>query len=67
MPDDMDGLRRELEESEALRDRMADLLTSVANALKGDPGPLKVHDWSDLPAVAAETAARAEGREPPTT
>lgn len=52
-------LRAELDESEALRERMAELLTGVAHALKGDPGPLRMHDWSDLPKVAAETAKRA--------
>jgi hypothetical protein len=40
---------------------MADLLTRTANALKGEPGPLMMHDWSDLPEVAAK--ARQEGRD----
>lgn len=43
----------ESDESVALRNRMADLLTRTANALKGDPEPLHSHDWSDLPDVAA--------------
>lgn len=43
----------ESDESVALRNRMADLLTRTTNALKGDPGPLMSHDWSDLPDVAA--------------
>lgn len=38
--------------------RMADLLTGVAAALKGPPAPLTAHDWSDLPAVAAALAGR---------
>lgn len=41
--------RAELAEDEALRNRMSDLLTRTANALKGEPGPLTLHDWSDLP------------------
>jgi hypothetical protein len=45
-------------DDEALRERMASLLRGTANALKGDPGPLAAHDWSDLPRVAA--ALRAE-------
>lgn len=44
-------------ESDALRTRLANLLTDTANALKGDPGPLRAHDWSDLPRVAAELRA----------
>jgi hypothetical protein len=53
------GLRAEIEEGDALRERMADLLTGTANALKGDPPPLTWHDWSDLPAVAKKAAAAA--------
>lgn len=54
------------EQNEAARtaatlDRMADLLTRTANVLKGEPGPLMMHDWSDLPEVAAK--ARQEGRD----
>ena len=41
--------RAELAEDETLRNRMSDLLTRTANALKGEPGPLTLHDWSDLP------------------
>lgn len=53
-------LRRELAEADALRERMTTLLTEVANALKGAPDPLTMHDWSDLPEVAA--AAVQHGR-----
>jgi hypothetical protein len=35
-----------------LRVRVAALLTGVARALKGDPGPLRLWDWGDLPEVA---------------
>lgn len=48
----------------ALRDRMDSLLTGVAAALKGEPGPLVMHDWSDLPEVAAEVARRAAAGPP---
>jgi hypothetical protein len=37
------------DEDEMLRNRMAGLLTRTANALKGEPEPLHLHDWSDLP------------------
>lgn len=43
-----------------LRERMAQLLTDTAAALKGRPPPLTMHDWSDLPAVAAAVAAEAQ-------
>jgi hypothetical protein len=53
----IEALEREAADDDALRDRMRDLLTRTANALKGDPGPLKLHDWSDLPEVAARLRA----------
>lgn len=40
------------EEYHQLVTRLGNLLTGVANALKGDPDELAWHDWSDLPAVA---------------
>lgn len=49
-----------LAEDTALRERMSDLLTRTADALKGSPGPLRLHDWSNLPEVAA--SARQEVR-----
>lgn len=49
--------REESQDDETLRERMATLLHETANALKGDPGPLRAHDWSDLPRVAAELRA----------
>lgn len=61
----IDPLCAEIEEGDALRERMAELLTGTANALKGDPPPLTWHDWSDLPAVAKRTAAAAAREERP--
>lgn len=53
----------ESQETTLLRERMADLLTRTANALKGEPvdgnGVRFMHDWSDLPQVAAQVADRA--------
>jgi hypothetical protein len=40
-------------ECDDLRERMAALLTGVANALRGDPGPLRRWSWHDLPVRAA--------------
>lgn len=47
----------ECDELCALNERLSNLLKDTANALKGDPGPLKTHDWSDLPKVAADAIA----------
>lgn len=51
---ELPALRREVEEYRQLHDRMADLLTATANALKGPPRALVWHDWADLPKVAAD-------------
>ena len=51
-----DLLSEEMEDADQTRARLAELLTGVANALKGPPGPLTLHDWSDLPALAADRA-----------
>jgi hypothetical protein len=50
----------EVAEYEYLTERMSALLTWTAAALKGEPGPLSMHDWSDLPATAARALALAE-------
>jgi hypothetical protein len=42
-------LREELAETNQLNGRLAQLLMSTANALKGEPDELTLHDWSDLP------------------
>lgn len=47
-------LEADSDESHHTRGLMEALLIGVANALKGDPGPLTRHDWSDLPAAAAK-------------
>lgn len=52
-------LRADLDESDRLRERLAGILAGVANALKGPPKPMRMHDWSDLPAVAASVARMA--------
>lgn len=46
--------REQAEEYDQLLGRLGELLTGVANALKGDPPDLVMHDWSDLPRVAQE-------------
>jgi hypothetical protein len=49
-------LQAELDECDALRTRLSELLTGVAAGLKGPPPPLTLHDWSDLPVKAMHTA-----------
>lgn len=49
---EVEQLAEESEDDDALRDRLAALLTGVAAGLKGPPRPGTLHDWSDLPAKA---------------
>lgn len=53
-------LQTENADLHALTDRLSHLLTGVANALKGPPGPLSSHSWHDLPEVAQEVMRRLE-------
>lgn len=46
-------LREERDELDGQLTRMRDLLRRVASALKGDPGPLRLWSWHDLPEIAA--------------
>ena len=52
--DEVERLRESEDEYAVLCDRLSELLTQTAEALKGPPPPLSSHDWSDLPAVAAK-------------
>ena len=45
-------LQREINELDALRERLAVILTNTANALKGVPDPHVLHSWHDLAEVA---------------
>ena len=49
----VEELRAEVNELHELNGKLGSLLERTANALKGLPGPLHMHDWSDLPDVAA--------------
>lgn len=59
----MEGDRNEIaierDESDGVREKLAALLTGVANALRGDPPELVVWDWSDLPKRAKDLRAAA--------
>ena len=46
--------QQEIEELTAQRDKLADILTRTANALKGEPAELSAHSWHDLPEVAQQ-------------
>lgn len=47
------------EEDRALCDKLAGILTRTANVLKGEPKPLHMHSWHDLPEVAQKLVATA--------
>ena len=55
--DALDELGRDLAENEALRERMADLLSRTAVALRGPEPPLTRWGWHDLPERAAAAVA----------
>lgn len=48
----------ELADADALRDKLAAILTRTADALKGPPAELSLHSWHDLPDVAQELRSR---------
>ena len=54
--------QHEIEELTAQRDKLADILTRTANALKGQPAELSEHSWHDLPEVAQKL--KVEQQEP---
>lgn len=49
---EVETLRKDLEESDAVRNSLAVLLSETAVALKGEEAELHRHSWHDLPAVA---------------
>jgi hypothetical protein len=55
--DEVDELQDEIDELHALLARQRAILTGVANALRGDPGPLASHSHHDLAERAASTVA----------
>ena len=56
--------QQELEELTTQRDKLADILTRTANALKGQPAELSSHSWHDLPEVAQQIKAAQQQQEP---
>jgi hypothetical protein len=52
-----DEREEEVAEYVILTDRMGEILTATADALKGKPGPLSLHSWHDLAEVAANLVA----------
>jgi hypothetical protein len=53
-------LQEELRDADRVIGRQGDILTAVANALKGEPDELTMHDHSDLGRVARELVAQLE-------
>lgn len=50
-------LKRDLEDADRLRERLATLLTEIAAVVKGPPPPDVMHDWSQLPRLVADMKA----------
>jgi hypothetical protein len=50
---EVQAMRQDADDEDALRARMAQLLTDTTNALKGAPAELHRHSWHDLPEIAA--------------
>jgi hypothetical protein len=46
------ALREDSDDADTVRQRLADLLSRTADALKGAPAPLHLHSWHDLPEIA---------------
>lgn len=55
---------REAFECHKVKQRMAGLLNRIAAALKGDPGPHRMHSWHDLPDLAAQAMQSARATQP---
>ena len=55
----IEQLEKELHECEQLRDKMADLLSRTAIALRGPEPPLTKWSWRDLPELAAAAMGNA--------
>ena len=58
---EIEAMEKEAQESHDLREKLSDILTRTANALKGKPAPLHSHSWHDLPEVAEAMARDAHG------
>ena len=54
------AMEQERDEERALRERLAQILDGVAEALNGPPKPLHLHDWSGLPEKTRLAALRAD-------
>ena len=54
------ALEAEVEEQDQLREKLVDLLTRTAAALKGEPEPNTLHSWHDLPELARAATERAQ-------
>ena len=57
---EVEALKTELTEANALHERLADILTRSANLIRGEPEPLSLHSWHDLPELIEALRADAE-------
>lgn len=56
----IDKLAEEIEDMRALCDKLSDILTRTVNVLRGEPPPLTLWSWHDLPELAS--AAKQEAK-----
>lgn len=57
------SLETEITQESQLRDRLISLLDGVAIVLKGEPPPLTLHGWHDLPELAEKIKKRVDSLE----
>jgi len=56
---EVEALKTELREGDDLRTRLSLLLTRSVNAIRGEPEPLHLHSWHDLPELVEALRADA--------
>ena len=57
---EVEALKTELREGDDLRTHLSSLLTRSVNAIRGEPEPLHLHSWHDLPELVEALRADAE-------
>lgn len=57
---EVEALKAELREGDDLRERLAGILTRSVNVIRGEPEPMSLHSWHDLPELVEALKADAE-------
>ena len=57
---EIERLRTELREGDDLRERLAGILTRSVNMIRGEPEPMSLHSWHDLPELVEALKADSE-------